>query len=203
MAFLWIFQALFFKSFYKEQKVNDVKAVASKINKYQNEENFNEIINTLALDKSVCIEVDDNNFYSLYHSTYFGKGCISNSEKTDYFKFDFMNSKEEKKEYQLTSRNNDMTTIVYALKLNDERYAFVNASITPVSGITTLITKQLTVMTILALTLAFVLAYFISKHISFIIWPYYCKKPHSYCCRNVFIKFSFFNSVYYRCFAYT
>ena len=77
-----------------------------------------------------------------------------------------MNSKEEKKEYQLTSRNNDMTTIVYALKLNDERYAFVNASITPVSGITTLITKQLTVMTILALTLAFVLAYFISKHIS-------------------------------------
>ena len=48
MAFLWIFQALFFKSFYKEQKVNDVKAVASKINKYQNEENFNEIINTLA-----------------------------------------------------------------------------------------------------------------------------------------------------------
>lgn len=166
MAFLWIFQALFFKSFYKEQKVNDVKAVASKINKYQNEENFNEIINTLALDKSVCIEVDDNNFYSLYHSTYFGKGCISNSEKTDYFKFDFMNSKEEKKEYQLTSRNNDMTTIVYALKLNDERYAFVNASITPVSGITTLITKQLTVMTILALTLAFVLAYFISKHIS-------------------------------------
>ena len=108
IAFLWIFQALFFKSFYKEQKVNDVKAVASRINKYQNEENFNEKINTLALDKSVCIEVDDNNFDSLYHSTYFGKGCISNSEKTDYFKFDFMNSKEDSKEYQLTNRNNDM-----------------------------------------------------------------------------------------------
>ena len=36
MSFLWIFQFLFFNSFYKEQKINDIKSVATKINKYQN-----------------------------------------------------------------------------------------------------------------------------------------------------------------------
>ena len=165
ISFLWLFQFLFFKSFYKEQKLNDVKAVASKISKYQNTDEFNEIINTLAMDKSVCVEIDDNNFDSLYHSSYFGKGCISNKQKTDYFKFDFMRSNVDEKQYELTNRNQD-TTIVYALKLDNERYAFVNTSIVPVDGITNLLTKQLAVMTILILIISYVLAYFISNHIA-------------------------------------
>ena len=147
ISFLWLFQFLFFKSFYKEQKLNDVKAVVSKVSKYQNTDEFNEIINTLAMDKSVCVEIDDNNFDSLYHSSYFGKGCISNKQKTDYFKFDFMRSNVDEKQYELTNRNQD-TTIV------------------PVDGITTLLTKQLAVMTILILIISYVLAYFISNHIA-------------------------------------
>ena len=154
ISFLWLFQFLFFKSFYKEQKLNDVKAVASKVSKYQNTDEFNEIINTLAMDKSVCVEIDDNNFDSLYHSSYFGKGCISNKQKTDYFKFDFMRSNVDEKQYELTNRNQD-TTIVYALKLDNERYAFVNTSIVPVDGITNLLTKQLAVMTILILIISY------------------------------------------------
>lgn len=165
ISFLWLFQFLFFKSFYKEQKLNDVKAVVSKVSKYQNTDEFNEIINTLAMDKSVCVEIDDNNFDSLYHSSYFGKGCISNKQKTDYFKFDFMRSNVDEKQYELTNRNQD-TTIVYALKLDNERYAFVNTSIVPVDGITNLLTKQLAVMTILILIISYVLAYFISNHIA-------------------------------------
>ncbi len=165
MSFLWIFQFLFFNSFYKEQKINDIKAVATKINKYQDKRNFDEIINTLALDKSVCIEIEDKNFDSLYHSTYFGKGCLSNKQTTEYFKFDFMRSDDQEKQYELTNRDDD-TTIVYAMKLNDDRYAFVNTSIKPVNGITELITKQLAIMTILVLILSYVLAYFISNHIA-------------------------------------
>lgn len=165
MSFLWIFQFLFFNSFYKEQKINDIKSVATKINKYQNKRDFNEIINTLALDKSVCIEIEDKNFDSLYHSTYFGKGCLSNKQTTEYFKFDFMRSNDQEKQYELTNRDND-TTIVYAMKLNDDRYAFVNTSIIPVDGITSLITKQLAIMTLLILILSYVLAYFISNHIA-------------------------------------
>ena len=165
ISFLWLFQFLFFKSFYKEQKLNDVKAVVSKVSKYQNTDEFNEIINSLAMDKSVCVEIDDNNFDSLYHSSYFGKGCISNKQKTDYFKFDFMRSNVDEKQYELTNRNQD-TTIVYALKLDNERYAFVNTSIVPVDGITNLLTKQLAVMTILILIISYVLAYFISNHIA-------------------------------------
>ena len=151
MSFLWIFQFLFFNSFYKEQKINDIKSVATKINKYQN--------------KSVCIEIEDKNFDSLYHSTYFGKGCLSNKQTTEYFKFDFMTSNDQEKQYELTNRDND-TTIVYAMKLNDDRYAFVNTSIIPVDGITSLITKQLAIMTLLILILSYVLAYFISNHIA-------------------------------------
>ena len=39
---------------------------------------------------------------------------VSNKQKTDYFKFDFMRSNVDEKQYELTNRNQD-TTIVYAL----------------------------------------------------------------------------------------
>ena len=73
LGILWFFQILFFNSFYKTQKTNDIKVVAEKIKKEENE-NIYEKINNLAFDKSVCIEVVDQNYDLLYSSTYFGKG---------------------------------------------------------------------------------------------------------------------------------
>ena len=166
LACLWIFQFLFFNSFYKEQKINDVKFVGSKIRKYQSDENFEDLINSLALDKSVCIEIDNNHYDSIYHSSYFGKGCISNIQTTYQYKFDFLQSHQEEKIYTFRTSKDNTETIVYAIQLKQNRYAFINASLQPVDGMISLIRKQLIVISLFLVLLSFVLAYFISKHIS-------------------------------------
>ena len=166
LVILWLFQFIFFKSFYKEQKIADTKAVSTKLKEYQDKDNFKELINDLAFDNSVCIEITNAEFNTIYSSTYFGKGCISNMETSYKYKNDFLNSKENEKSYEIINKDFQNKTIVSAVKLNDNAYAFVNTSIEPIDGITNLIRKQLIVISALVLILSYILAYFISKHIS-------------------------------------
>ena len=166
LVILWIFQFIFFKYFYKEQKINDIKLVSSEIKNNQNNRDLKEKLNNLALDKSVCIEIINADFNTIYSSTYFGKGCISNIETTYKYKFDFLNSHKENKTYEITNPNFKNKTIVDAIKLNHNYYAFINTSIEEVDGITTLIKKQLIIISILVLILSYILAYLIANHIS-------------------------------------
>ena len=166
LIILWLIQFIFFNAFYKDQKINDIKIVSSKLKLYKNKNNFSDIVNTLAFDNSVCIEIDNADYDTIYKSTYFGKGCISNIETTRKYKFDFLNSKENEKTYELINRNFNNKTLVHAIKLDNNNYAFINTSIEPVDGTVKLIRKQLIVISILVLVLSYILAYFISNHIS-------------------------------------
>ena len=166
LIILWLIQFIFFNAFYKDQKINDIKIVSSKLKLYKNKNNFSDIVNTLAFDNSVCIEIDNADYDTIYKSTYFGKGCISNIETTRKYKFDFLNSKENEKTYELINRNFNNKTLVHAIKLDNNNYAFINTSIEPVDGTIKLIRKQLIVISILVLVLSYILAYFISNHIS-------------------------------------
>lgn len=166
LGILWIFQIVFFNSFYRNQKENDTKIVADKIKANENITNFEEMINDLAFDRSVCIEIANSNYDIIYNSTYFGKGCISSIERTNSYKFDFISKDKKEEIYYLENPQFKNTTIIHAIKLNNNKYAFINTSVEPIDGITSLIKRQLLVITILVLILSFILAYFISNHIS-------------------------------------
>lgn len=166
LGILWLFQFLFFNSFYRNQKINDIKLTANKINKYQTSENFEEIVNSLAFDKSVCIEINNNNYDSLYRSTFFGKGCFSDKESTRNYKFDFISNNYQEKAYELINEKFNNKTLVYAIKLENNTYAFINTSLDPVDGTVSLIRKELIVFTLIIFILSFILAYFISNHIA-------------------------------------
>ena len=166
LGLLWILEFGLFKAFYKEQKINDIKSIAKKIEKIQMQNNFKDTLNYLALDKSVCIEIDNNEYYSLYDSTYFGKGCIKDISTTYQYKVDFIERNKDKEIYSIKNQLFKNETVVYAVKLKDNNYAFINASIEPVDGTLLLLSKELLIITILILFLSFVLAYFISNHIS-------------------------------------
>lgn len=166
LCLLWLFQIIFFHTFYRIQKRNDIQSVANTIKKKKGEDNFEELINDLAFDKGVCIEITNQNYDLLYGSTYFGKGCISSIERTYQYKFDFISNNKEEETYEITNPKFHNNTLVQALKLNNNQYVFINTSLEPVDGITTLIHKQLIAITIVILILSYVLAYFISNHIA-------------------------------------
>lgn len=166
LGILWLFQFLFFNSLYRDQKIQDIKVVANKIKRTQYSEEFEDIVNILAFDKSVCIEIANNNYDSIYRSAFFGKGCFSSEESTKNYKFDFISNNYQEKAYELINHKFNNKTLVYATKLKNNMYAFINTSIEPVDGTVNLIRKELIIITLIVIALSFTLAYFISNHIA-------------------------------------
>ena len=166
LSFLWILQTILFSSFYKEQKMNDVYYVSSKLKNYKNNSNFYQEISSLAIDKGVCIEINNNNYDLLYQSNYMGKGCIYNKETTYSYKFDFITNNKIDEKYFIKNNKYKNETFIYALRLNNGEYAFINTSIEPIDGTVFLIRKELIVITIIVLILSYIMAYYLSNHIS-------------------------------------
>lgn len=166
LSFLWLFESFFFKPLYKAQRINDIEYVAKTLITNQFNPNFQDIINESALDASVCIEINDKNYSTLYNSSYYGKGCSRDKDSTLKYKFDFSRSNKTSQIYEIDNKKEEAKTIVYAIKLQYEKYAYISTSITPSTGIETLIRNQLIIMTIIIIILSFILAYFISDKIS-------------------------------------
>ena len=162
LGILWFFQFLFLNSFYKDQKINDIKSVVEKIKKNQT---INEI-NEVALDKSICVEIANKNYDVIYSSRYFGKGCISGNDLTNSYKFDFISNNKEEETYEMIHEKYKSKTLVYGVKLDNNNIAFLSTSLEPTKGIISLIRKQLIVITIISLLLSYLLAILISNHIS-------------------------------------
>ena len=147
-------------------KIKDIKSVAATIKNNQSNSNFERIINNASFDKSVCVQVVDSADNQLYTSSFFGKGCFNGKEDQVNYKIDFIKSGLDSTTYELVNPKFDNETLVYALKLENNKYAFVNTSLEPIDSTVGILTSQLIIVTIIVLLLAFVLAYFISNYIS-------------------------------------
>ena len=165
LGFLWLSQVLFLNSYYKSQRINDIRQVVLKIKKIKNIEDY-EKINDLAIEKEVCVEITDNNLSSIYYSSFFGKGCVSSKNITNNYKFDFINSNLKSKTYEVMNNDYDSEALIYALKLDNNKYVFANSALKPIDATAKIIKKQLVIITFIILLLAFVLTYFISSYIS-------------------------------------
>ena len=118
------------------------------------------------MTKSVCVEVVNEKASTLYSSMYFGKGCVSSKEESLGYKKDFIRSNKERQTYELINPMFDNHTLIQAIKLDSETYAFINTSMDPIDGTVDILQTQLIYVTIIVLILSFVIAYFISHHIS-------------------------------------
>ena len=166
LGFLWTFQVLFLKQFYRMSKTKDIAEAANTLIKYKNNPNVADIVDQQAMDKSVCIEVVNEKINTLYTSMYFGKGCISSKEQSLKYKTDFIKSNKESQTYELINPMYDNRTLIQAIKLDSKNYAFINTSMDPIDGTVDILQTQLIYVTIIVLILSFIIAYFISKHIS-------------------------------------
>lgn len=166
LGFLWIFQVLFFNQYYRYAKTLDIKEVANLISKNYNNNNIAGIINTAAYDNEVCVEITDSSFKTLYSSTIYGKGCFTGKNISANYKFDFIRSNLNKQTYEFVNPTFKNDILVYAIKLKNDNYAFVNTSLEPMDGAIDILRNQLVVITIIVLVLSFVISYFISNYIS-------------------------------------
>lgn len=167
IIFLWLFQVIFLDNFYKWSKTQDINRIGNKIVSSYNSDNFTDTLDLLTFKEDVCIEINQNNSL-LYTSNSFRKGCFDELRDMPHmsFKDTFQNSSVEKQIFNITNPRFNNKTLILALKLDNNTYAYVMTSIEPLGSITKIFAKQLIIVTIIVLILSFIIGYFMSKKLS-------------------------------------
>lgn len=165
LAGLWLFQVIFLNSYYEYQKKIELNRIATKVQNSYGMSDFETVLDELAFKNGVCIETVSDNFLQ-YSSTTPSRGCIDNTTQSDAYKKNFIQSGSSKKVYHIVNNHFQNKTLVYALKLDDNFYVFINVSLQPLGSTTKILASQLVYVTIIVLILSFFLAYFVSKIVS-------------------------------------
>lgn len=167
LLFLWLFQIIFLKTYYKEFRLNKLENSVKKVLNSFHDSNYEDLLDDISLEDEICIEVVNNNM-TKYLSVIYNKGCIGaeTSIENSYYKKDFINSNLSKKVYTLINPRFKNKTIIYGIKLDDSNYAFVSASLEPIDTTITVLKNQFIYVTMLVIILSLIVSYFVSRKIS-------------------------------------
>lgn len=167
LLFLWLFQIIFLKTYYREFRLNKLENSVKKVLNSFHDSNYEDLLDDISLEDEICIEVVNNNM-TKYLSVIYNKGCMGaeTSIENSYYKKDFINSNLSKKVYTLINPRFKNKTIIYGIKLDDSNYAFVSASLEPIDTTITVLKNQFIYVTMLVIILSLIVSYFVSKKIS-------------------------------------
>lgn len=162
LAFLWLFQITFLNIFYEFSKTNKMHNVAKTVElKY---DDYN-LLDRLAYDNDLCIEIT-NDVLPIYSTNQYGSGCMTQETSKNTYKTAFINSGSHMKAYKLINEKYDNQTLVYALKLEDNTYAFISSSLVPLEATTKILAQQFIYVSLGVLILSFIIAIYISKYLT-------------------------------------
>ena len=156
---------MFFDKYYEIQKSKELSQIANKLIKNYSTEDFMNILDDISFDNGVCVEVVVDGF-SFYNSSGYNRGCFIDKNGSATYKKEFISSGEIKKSYKLVNSRFNNEILVYGIKLDDNIYAYINASLVPLDSATILLKKQLIIISLVILILSVLVAYYISKKIS-------------------------------------
>lgn len=169
LAFLWILQVLFFDVYYEKRTTNMIEAVALKTKIYYKRDKDASYYDKLSYNNNACIQIIQGND-TIYSSNGTRRGClynnVENENVTISYILDFINSGVQRRNYKIINPTLDNNTLISAIKLSDDTFAFINVSLEPTDPAIKIIREELIFITIGVFISSFILAYFISKRIS-------------------------------------
>ena len=161
LCFLWFFQIIFLGSYYKAYKTDELDKAATELRESISLDK--QTIEDIAQRRDICIEIYGTNIYA---ATVSNKGCMEFGNKNFKVKRDFINSGLLEQHYNLINEQYQNETLIYALKLDTDLYAFINASLEPLDSTITILSNQFILTTIIVLILSLIIGYFISRKLS-------------------------------------
>lgn len=166
LFFLWFFQILLLNFYYEYETRKTMSYVRKVVYNSYEKENVINILDNLSYRNNICIEIVQNNNL-LYTSDAMNRGClVENNETEIYYKLDFISSGKSAKNYKIKNEILGNQTLVYALKLDDFTYAYMNASLDPIDSTLTILSKQFIFVSIGVLILSILISYYLSRRIS-------------------------------------
>ncbi len=161
LAFLWFFQVVFLKSYYKSVKKRELKEIAREINK---NDNFD--LDNISYNKEVCVEITDEYGKLINASSFMTRGCFMDANNDYNYKYLFISSNKNEDTVEFTNPIFKNDTLIYMKKLSNNNYAFISTSIDPMDSTTGILKRELIIVTIVVLLLSLIIGYIISKQIS-------------------------------------
>lgn len=161
LCFLWLFQIVFLDTYYKSYKTAELDKAATELREISKIDT--ETIEDIAQRRDICIEIYGNDTYV---STISNKGCMEFGNRNFKVKKDFINSGLIEQHYNLINEKFENETLIYALKLDKNIYAFINASLEPLDSTITILSNQFIFTSIIVLILSLIIGYFISRKLS-------------------------------------
>ena len=163
LIFIWALQILFLNAYYEWVIKNDIKNIATYVKKYHKDENNIKLYDNLAYENNVCIEIVSNKI--IQYSSEKTKGCLYNSKHTDY-KNNFEKSNKNAKTFIIENPYLKNQTIIYAIKLDENASAYINASLEPIDKSIAILKQELLYVTIIVYIMSFIAEIYISKKVS-------------------------------------
>lgn len=168
LAFLWLFQVLFLNTYYEWVKSKQIRTLAADLRSQYKNNDWTELLDDMAYEKGICIEVSKDG-RTIYTSSAFNRGCMINSDRNPsilYYKNDFIESGKRKKEYELINPALNNKTLFYGIKLDQDTYGFISASLEPLDEGARIIKSQLIYVSIGVFVLSLLIGYVLSKKLS-------------------------------------
>ena len=161
MGLLWFLQVVSLQNYYELSTKNEMQGVLEKVKNNYQDEDYQNILNEISIDTGMCIEIfeDDARQYSSI-------GCRVRAMEFFNEKREFLESDIKSQGYEITDNKFGGKMVVYGVKLDDSKTAFVQASLMPIDSTVNILRNQLIIISIGVIALSVLVAAFISKKIS-------------------------------------
>ncbi len=162
LAFLWIFQVVFINRYYEWTKKRNIKSIAADLLASETNTSIYDTLDKISYQENICIELTFSTGQVIYSSSN-GRSCVKRNET---IKQTFIDSNLKEESYTFQNPLFKDKSIMEAVKLNDNLYAFISTSLEPIDSTVKILVEQLIIVSSIVLLLSFGLAYFISKRLS-------------------------------------
>lgn len=159
LLIMWGSQILFLTLFYEKYQINNLNKVAYKLSKniYDVEE-----IESIAYKNNICIKyISDNKVYTFNELS---NNCIlNNSGSVNNIVNNFINNNTTKEIIKVNNPINNTKSILYNLKIQDDKYIILNTNLEDVDSTTSVLKNQLIYITLIIIILSIIVSIILSK----------------------------------------
>ncbi len=176
---LWTFQILFLEQFYESMKTRAASRSADRIASNYSQlasgeidsSEFSSRVEEIALDNDLCVEILDRYERNRYSVENLGDCLIHGRENRihDYI-VNIINSEDSTIRYTIKNPRSGYDMLLYGRTLGDpdnpSGYLLVNSALVPVGSTVDIIKRQLMLITIVLIVMAFIISLFLSRRIA-------------------------------------
>ena len=173
LLLLWLFLFVFLEGYYQSMKTKDITKSVQVIQNTYGRDDFPEILQNIAFDNTMCVEITDKYGNELYSYEMMAERCLIHREHGVLLyglQNKLLDSETGQIFYSVKDKKYGTKMLVYGMIIGDknniEAFVYLNTMLEPIESSTAIIKKQLFYITFIILALAIIITLFISKKLS-------------------------------------